>query len=67
VSILHRWFEIAIEADPAALAPGFADNLIVSAFLERPVANKKGKGTKIRRYAIGTLPAVPIRVVRKQE
>jgi hypothetical protein len=50
-----------ITADENAPAPGYEDNLIVNATLERPAA-KKGAPKKMDVVSLGVLPAIPIRI-----
>ena len=61
-------FVLKVEGDAAPA--GFADNLIVEAFTERPVKRRDKKGKKggkatgqTRRVSLGLLPAIPFVVV----
>lgn len=59
-------FDLLLYADPAKVKPGLRDNLIVD-ISPRPLAqgNKNtGQGLNRRRITLGTLPAIPIEVVR---
>jgi hypothetical protein len=54
---------IQLSVDAEKAAPGLKGNLIVDAFLERPVYGADGKPRgNTRRIAVGTLPAVPFEV-----
>jgi hypothetical protein len=63
VQFLAGAIELTLKADEKAAA--VADNLIVNGFWERTVKGRKGKKDKIQRIWIGTLPAVPIKVVKQ--
>jgi hypothetical protein len=67
VKILPRMVEFTLVADEKATAVGFADNVIVQAFTERTPEPAKGKKAAARRVSIGVLPAVPIRIVKKED
>jgi len=56
-----------LRADEKGTAVGLADNLIVHAFTEWTPKSAKGAKAKPRRVWIGTLPAIPIRVVKEEE
>ncbi len=53
--------ELGVETDKGK--PGMKGNLIVDAFVERSFKRKDGKQSPKRRYAVGTLPAIPFEVV----
>jgi len=55
--------EFTLHADKDAAKAGFAGNLIVQAFREYKPKSKDGKVGKKRRWPMGYLPAVPVRVV----
>jgi len=58
--------EFTVKADAEAVQPGFADNLIVEAFTERPAGRKGTKAAeKTRRVSLGVLPAIPFEIVRR--
>ena len=67
VKILPRMVEFTLVADEKATAVGYADNVIVQAFTERTPEPAKGKKAAARRVSIGVLPAVPIRIVKKED
>jgi hypothetical protein len=47
-----------------SLKAGYADNLIVEAFIEASSGAENAKGAqKVRRVALGVLPAIPIEIV----
>ena len=54
---------IELSVDSAKAKPGVKGNLIVDAFTERSSKGKDGKPRPKRRYALGTLPAIPFEVV----
>jgi hypothetical protein len=55
---------LTLKADREAAAEGLADNLIVDVFMERKIKRRGGK-EKVMRLWIGTLPAIPFRVVKQ--
>ena len=55
--------ELEILSARGEAQPGFADNLIVEAFLDPP-ADAAGTRDKARRTSLGYLPAVPFEIVR---
>ncbi len=72
VKFMPRRVEFMLTAAEGAVAAGFADNLIVSAFLDRaPDTAKGGKAAANRagskRVLVGVLPAIPIKIVKKDE
>ncbi len=67
VKFMPRMVSFALDAAEGAAAAGFSDNLIVQAFMEGAAEPAKGKKAAPRRVFIGVLPAVPVRIVEKQE
>ncbi|MBI5864949.1 MAG: PPC domain-containing protein [Planctomycetes bacterium] len=53
---------LVLKADAALSQVGFADNLIVEAFMELERPQRGGKGQK-QRSSVGFLPAIPIEIV----
>lgn len=55
-------FELAAERDVNLI--GYADNIIVEAFVDITVPARDGRPEQTRRVAVGVLPAIPFEVVR---
>lgn len=65
VSVVPAGLMLVLKADADALHVGYADNLIVEAFLEVQPKGKDGKpANKKRRVPLGVLPAIPFEVVQ---
>ncbi|MDT8304134.1 MAG: hypothetical protein RQ760_21810, partial [Sedimentisphaerales bacterium] len=64
VGVMKDGLRFQLKAEKNVLQSGFADNLIVEAFREYRPKQKDGTLSKEkRRYSMGILPAVPIKVV----
>jgi len=64
VTVVPEGLAFRVSADAAAAAPGLADNLIVEAFREFTPKQREGKpAPQKRRYSMGVLPAIPIKIV----
>jgi len=63
VSVVAQGLQFRLEADKDAAKSGFTDNLIVEAFREFAPKRKDGRPAKKRRYSMGFLPAIPVRIV----
>ncbi len=65
VSVVPQGLAFNLSADKDAAKSGYAGNLIVEAFRESAPKRKDGKVGRKRRYSIGYLPAIPVRVVQR--
>ena len=64
LTVLPEGLAFLLRADQEHLATDFADNLIVEAFREYTPKAKDGQpAPKKRRYSMGIMPAIPIKVV----
>lgn len=52
---------LQLHADGSKVRPGFRGNLIVEAY---PESAKKPGGAASKKFALGTLPAIPIEIVK---
>jgi hypothetical protein len=54
---------LTVKADEK-MQVGYADNLIIETFMERPKVQKDGKPAKLKgRFSLGFFPAIPIEIV----
>ena len=66
VNVVPEYLTFVLKADEHALQVGFADNLIVEAFMEMAGRQKDGKPLKQnRRISLGVLPAIPFEIVQR--
>lgn len=66
VTVVPGGLEFRLNADENAAQGGFAGNLIIEAFRESMPKRQKGKpAPKKRRFSIGFLPAIPIKIVQQ--
>ncbi len=65
VTVVPGGLAFRLNADGDALEPGFADNMIVEAFMETEVAGRGGKAPQRRRVSLGVLPAMPLEIVQR--
>ena len=64
VSVMKNGLAFQLKAEKDFLQSGFGDNLIIEAFREYRPKQKDGTvSNQKRRYSMGVLPAIPIRVV----
>jgi len=64
VGVIKDGLTFQLKAEKDAIQSGFADNLIVEAFREYRPKQKDGTlSNQKRRYSMGILPAIPIKVV----
>jgi hypothetical protein len=66
VKFMPRLVSFTLKVAEGSAAVGFADNLIVQAFMEQAPDPAKGRKTA-RRVMVGMLPAIPIRIKEKEE
>jgi hypothetical protein len=65
VKAVFKGLEFVLEVDGDTPQPGFEDNLIVQAFLERTIGGQgTGKPERTQRSYIGVLPAIPLEIVQ---
>jgi hypothetical protein len=68
VSAVANGLRFQLKAEKDALQSGFGDNLIIEAFREYRPKQKDGTlSNQKRRYSMGILPAIPIKVVAAQK
>lgn len=68
VTVVPEGLAFTVKAEKEALAPGFADNLIIETFREYMPKPKEGKpAPKKRRDSMGVIRAIPIRIIGPQE
>ncbi len=67
VTSTARGLDVIVASDAAKVKPGFKGNLIIDVFPERPAGGApKGKAqTNNRRFALGSLPAIPFEIVAR--
>ena len=66
VNVVPGGLTFQLKADGDGARAGYADNLIVEAFVESPAKNKTGKKTsQKRRVSLGVLPAIPFEIARR--
>jgi hypothetical protein len=64
VTVVPIGLAFHLTADRDAIQPGFADNLIVEAFIEVEARNQADNAPKkTQRVSLGLLPAIPIEIV----
>jgi hypothetical protein len=66
VTVVPVGLAFQVKADGDAVQVGFADNLIVEAFLETEAGNQPGKAPQQRRrVSLGVLPAIPFEILQR--
>ena len=66
VTVVPGGLAFRLKADGDGTQPGFADNLIVEAFIESPVGNRNAKKPpQQKRISLGVFPAIPFEIVRR--